>query len=296
MIENLNGTIETVDFRFSSAVRFYHNNEPDDFPTHWHIPGEIICPIANSYTVCIAGQRLVLQPHDVLIIASGELHSIEAPKDAGERYILNFSADLLEQFHDFSVFLSSLHPFLYLPRASTPEFNDRLFDTFVQLETEYFSENPYRDSEIASIMLHLFGTIGRHQQLQATQQASFLGAKTQKHKELFFELCSYINAHCTEELSVDALAAKAGFSPYYFSRTFKSMTGTTCHNYLVMQRIVFSKSLLVDRSIPITEVAIRSGFNSLATFNRIFKSQVGCTPTEFRRLNEASAPVQSAEK
>ena len=35
-IENLDGTTETVDFRFSTAIRFYHNMEDADFPLHWH--------------------------------------------------------------------------------------------------------------------------------------------------------------------------------------------------------------------------------------------------------------------
>ena len=43
-IENLDGTTETVDFRFSTAIRFYHNMEDADFPLHWHAPGEIISP------------------------------------------------------------------------------------------------------------------------------------------------------------------------------------------------------------------------------------------------------------
>src|SRR5699024_2304202 len=90
MIEKLNGTTETVDFKVSSTTRLYHNHTAEDFPLHWHVPGEIICPIENTYQVTIAGQALTLLPHDVLIIASGELHSITAPP-SGERYIVNFS-------------------------------------------------------------------------------------------------------------------------------------------------------------------------------------------------------------
>lgn len=39
MIEKLNGTTETVDFMVSTTVRMYHNNTPENFPTHWHLPG-----------------------------------------------------------------------------------------------------------------------------------------------------------------------------------------------------------------------------------------------------------------
>ena len=100
-IENLDGTTETVDFRFSTAIRFYHNMEDADFPLHWHAPGEIISPIEGTYTVTIAGKTVTLQPHDVLIIASGELHSIRAPK-TGERYIMNYSVSYFHQIQDMA--------------------------------------------------------------------------------------------------------------------------------------------------------------------------------------------------
>ena len=100
----------------------------------------------------------------------------------------------------------------------------------------------------------------------------------------FAELCADINNHCTERLSVEDLASRAGFSVYHFSRLFKENTGMTCHNYLVARRIIYAKTLLVDDTIPITEIAMRSGFNSIATFNRLFKAQIGYTPTEYRQM------------
>lgn len=108
--------------------------------------------------------------------------------------------------------------------------------------------------------------------------------KQQDHMRRFAELCAYINNHCTERLSVEDLASRAGFSVYHFSRLFKENTGMTCHNYLVARRIIYAKALLVDDTIPITEIAMRSGFNSIATFNRLFKAQIGYTPTEYRQM------------
>ena len=65
---------------------------------------------------------------------------------------------------------------------------------------------------------------------------------------------------------LEDLANEAGFSKYHFARLFKEMTGTTCHNFVLGRRIIYAKNLLMDFSLPITEVAMRAGFNSLATF------------------------------
>ena len=50
------------------------------------------------------------------------------------------------------------------------------------------------------------------------------------------------------------------------------------------RRIHYAKALLVDDTIPITEIAMRSGFNSIATFHRLSKAQIGYTPTEYRQM------------
>ena len=229
-----------------------------------------------------AGKTVTLQPHDVLIIASGELHSIRAPK-TGERYIMNYSVSYFHQIQDMAELFNTFYPFRLVTRQEDPELADQLFAVLAQIEGEYFSTNVYRESEIMALMLHFFSIFGRYEHRQNSEQVLDY-PKQQDHMRRFAELCAYINNHCTERLSVEDLASRAGFSVYHFSRLFKENTGMTCHNYLVARRIIYAKTLLVDDTIPITEIAMRSGFNSIATFNRLFKAQIGYTPTEYRQM------------
>ncbi|HHX13236.1 MAG TPA: helix-turn-helix domain-containing protein, partial [Clostridiales bacterium] len=46
------------------------------------------------------------------------------------------------------------------------------------------------------------------------------------------------------------------------------------------------EQLLIDPGLTIMQVAMKSGFNSLATFNRVFKAKNHCTPKEYRALYE----------
>lgn len=82
MIEKLNGTTETVNFTLASNIRLYHNNSAEDFPLHWHVPGEIICPIKNTYNVTVAGEILYLKPHDILFIGSGNCTALQLQRRA----------------------------------------------------------------------------------------------------------------------------------------------------------------------------------------------------------------------
>ena len=218
MIEKLNGTTETVNFTLASNIRLYHNNSAEDFPLHWHVPGEIICPIQNTYNVTVADEILYLKPHDILFIGSGELHSITASKE-GERYILNFSTAMFEPFHELALFFPTLHTFKLLRYQDQPQFNDQLLALMTQMEKEYFGAAVFQDCELSSLMLHFFAIIGRKLHQNAPHE-NISSLRQKEQQERFSMLCNYINAHCTEDLSLDELANEAGFSKYHFARLF----------------------------------------------------------------------------
>lgn len=281
MIETLHGTRETVNFRVSSVTKFYRNDEPEDYPPHWHLPGEIISPLINSYQVTVDGEELSLQPGDVLIIGSSVLHSIQAPPQ-GVRYIMNVDFALFDHIPDLTVLLSLLQPYYLVSCSEDRHLAVQLAQILQNIEEEYASNRLYRDGEVCSLLLHFFALVGRHAaNLEKLQSL----APQKEYADRFVYICDYINSHCTENLSLDQISEQAGFSKYYFSRLFREITGTTCHNYVIRRRILYAKNLLADSSVPVTEIAMRSGFNSLATFNRIFKKQLGCTPSEYRQLN-----------
>lgn len=285
LIETLHGTRETVNFRVSTVTRFYRNDEAEDYPPHWHLPGEIIAPLVNTYQVTVAGQELTLQPGDLLIIGSSELHSIKAPPE-GVRYILNVDFALFEHIPDLTFLVSLLQPYYLVSHGETQQLASQLFQLLQNIEEEYGSNRVYRDGEICSLLIHFFALVGRHAANLENLQSL---APQKEYADRFVYICDYINRHCTENLSLDQISEQAGFSKYYFSRLFREITGTTCHNYVIRRRILYAKNLLADSSVPITEIAMRSGFNSLATFNRIFKKHLGCTPSEYRQLNSSIA-------
>ena len=284
MIESLHGMRETVNFRSSSIVRFYRNEADEDYPPHWHLPGEIIAPLVNGYEVTVADQTLSLAPGDVLIIASSELHSIRAPR-TGVRYILDFQTSFFEKLPDLVFVLSLIQPYCLLTAAAMPTLTGELVDLLRHIEVEYNSETEvFRDAEICALLVHFLVLIGRYA-VNMEKFQSLAPPKQQEYADRFVSVCDYINSHCTENLTLEQVSEQAGFSKYHFARLFRELTGTTVHNYVTNRRILYAQSLLADEALSVTEVSMRSGFNSLATFNRIFKKQMGCTPSEYRKLN-----------
>lgn len=92
----------------------------------------------------------------------------------------------------------------------------------------------------------------------------------------------FIVEHAGGKVALEAVANHVGMSSYYFCKLFKSVTGITFTNFLGRLRVEKSKQLLLDPRIRISQVAYRSGFQSISQFNRCFLRFIGKSPSEFR--------------
>jgi AraC family transcriptional regulator len=79
------------------------------------------------------------------------------------------------------------------------------------------------------------------------------------------------------------VAKQVGMSYFHFSRAFKQSLGMTPTNYIAERRIERAKKLMQDTALPISEIALRSGFSSQSHFTTSFRRLSGVTPRSFRK-------------
>ncbi len=84
------------------------------------------------------------------------------------------------------------------------------------------------------------------------------------------------------------LAARLGVTERHLRRVFAHSHGVSPIDYLTTQRLLQAKQLLTDTDLPVTEVALACGFESLRRFNAVFAEQVRLKPTELRRAGSAA--------
>lgn len=85
-----------------------------------------------------------------------------------------------------------------------------------------------------------------------------------------------------EPWPIGRLAQVSAVSEAYFARQFKEAFGLPPHRYLLTRRIERAIALLRDTDLPVTEIAYRTGWNSLGTFGRIFRDITSMNPGQLR--------------
>jgi AraC family transcriptional regulator len=86
-----------------------------------------------------------------------------------------------------------------------------------------------------------------------------------------------------ESLQLRDLAAAAGLATATFCHAFRARYGDSPHRYLVHRRVERAKTLLVSTDMPLSQVALQTGFASQAHLSTVFKRYVSQSPKQFRR-------------
>ena len=95
--------------------------------------------------------------------------------------------------------------------------------------------------------------------------------------------------HAGEPLALPRLAERLGVTDRHLRRIFTATHGVAPLAYLTTQRLLLAKQLLTDTTLPVTQVALASGFGSLRRFNHAFVAHYRFSPTQLRREGRAAA-------
>ena len=276
---------EDVSFSENTSHRIWLNEQAENYSNHWHNILEIAIPLENYYDYNVKGENYRLVPGDIFIVPPGELHSITAPS-TGRRFIYMLNTLPISKLKGFSSIQTLLSKPILLKKETHPKVYDEIYSLLISIRNEYFGASEYADLYIESLLINLLIKLGENYN---SDKELFPSVRLYKQKEYvikFNQALEYIDTHYMDEVTLEDVADKIGFSKYHFSRLFKQYTGYTFCDYLTYRRIKIAEEYLASPDYSITEVAMLAGFSSISTFNRLFKQVKDCTPSEFRNKNK----------
>lgn len=115
-----------------------------------------------------------------------------------------------------------------------------------------------------------------------SQFSDILTIQAAEKDGMFAELHAWIAGHLQSDLSVPNLAARLAMSPRSFSRKYKERTGVTPAKTVELMRVDTAKRLLARSSLPLSKIALNSGFIDEQRLRRAFQRHVGTSPFAYR--------------
>lgn len=255
---------------------------PFQFPVHWHDQLEIIYIKQGRLHVCIEGHDYSGHEGSIFLVNPRELHFMGSDDMSVAYYTLLFPLE----FISFQT-MDDLETTLFMPLRSgqlqlsheivDDELNKSLhllLDQVIKLNLEDTSMRC--QIETRTLILQALCLLVEQGCLVTP---AFSGGQTNIQRELL----AYIQEHFTEKLSLEDLADQFHLSQKYISRYFKEHFQLTFVSYTNYLRLAYARSLLETTDLPVTEVALQSGFPNVSYFIRVFKEKYGSSPQKYRK-------------
>lgn len=105
----------------------------------------------------------------------------------------------------------------------------------------------------------------------------------QKIKDTIVDMVFNENANVSVKSSV-YLSEKLNYSYGHLSSIFSEVTYTSIENFIILQKIEYTKQLIINNEFSLTEIAFKLNYSSIAHLSSQFKNITGITPSAFQRI------------
>ena len=273
-------------FGHNMTINVSYGDFFSSFPTHWHNFIEIIAPLSDPYSVQIGNETYALDENSIALIPPRTLHAIT--RSPGHPHlIIQFPNTVIQQFYDFVQYRRILYGSCIF-QAQDPGFEENPLSILLKILEYSEKDLPFKELHMYELLLHFFIIVGNRNLCIKNQLSDRKTPRQKAEDQKFDSVTNYIYEHCTKKITLEKTAAFAGFSKYYFSRIFKEHYQMSFPEYIASLRVAKAAELLENSSLSILEIAMRSGFSNLSSFNRAFKEVNHCTPSQFRKMADFS--------
>lgn len=236
-------------------------------PQHWHSYFEIEIILAGSGKYIINDVEYDISQNAVFLLTSTDFHYLETDEDT---HLLNisFDSEMLSD-GDMAALVSGHTKKAYVFESEEYE---RLINAARILQHECETAGECQKEMLFYIVKCLL-------KKNAVQPE---GIKNQEHNRGIRKAIVYMEMHFAEKITLETVAAVAGYNAAYFSDLFSRLTGETYIEALSRIRLGHAKSMLAG-GFSVSDACFMSGFGSLSNFLEIFKKHYKLSPHEYKK-------------
>lgn len=260
-------------------------------PWHWHDEFEIIIITEGSVCVQIANSSFILNKGEGYFLNSGILHSVKLLSPRGYQRALIFSPEIAAHNEDIvwktyikPIFKKQALPFIKLSPGISWQ------NSILQLSNDVWLTGAYEKTDYPITIRHnltrVFSLIKSN--IDLIENETEFTDKAKQDELRIKKILYFIENNYPTTITIADIAKSGDISISSCLRLFKQILKTTPIQYLIkyrLQKAVEEFDSLEGRSIG--DIAYSCGFSDATYFNRCFKKEFGCTPTEYMAKKSA---------
>ena len=223
------------------------------------------------------GSLAFLKPHQKVLMNNVETSEKGFLLYIHEDFLVNHS--LYSEINKYGFFDYEVNEALHL----SPKEEDILWDLFNKIQVEYYNNQDEYSKDI--VLTHIDSFLKYAQRFYKRQflnRSVLSGSIITKFTEILKQYFENGGLQKSGLPSVKYMAEKLALSPKYLSDLLKQETGKTALEHIHIALVIEAKNILMSTDKTVSETAYELGFENPPYFSRLFKKEVGVTPTEYR--------------
>jgi len=264
---------------YSSKFKFEINkvkNKNNVFSNnHYHPYYELLYVKKGSFSYFIDSKVYNISDNSVVLVSKDLIHKASFAKNCDNSYyLINFFEDFLDKS-----MLPIIHKLFESRTISLDEINDfEIHNIFHTINKEYNHPSKYSELYIKHLLSELIIKLFR---IFGDSKPSYTMSPIEK-SALYIGKC--LKEGKFEELNLKNVSRKFFTSPTYFSKKFKKELGIGFKEYVLSAKVIYSKKLIETTNLPITQIALQSGFEDSNYFSTAFKRVENISPREYAAI------------
>lgn len=275
---------------FAFPMRVYLNDFAsfieESIPWHWHEELEFAIVTQGRVEISAGTEAFILEQGNGMFINANTLHCMK-PVGEERAYMLSVVAhsSILGFEKGFLLSAKYVNPFIkgevmkYQLMESRVEWQKQCI-LLLQGTYEIYTAKEYAfEYQLHNLLCQVWFIFLKNCFLEQPEEIKY-GDEDESRIYLAME---YMHNHFREQITLDDICDEIHISKSECCRCFKRNLKMTPFEYLLRYRITNAAKMLGETNIPITEVALNSGFNSTSYFGKVFRSYMNCSPKEYKK-------------
>lgn len=244
--------------------------EQSKFKMHMHNSYEILCFLTGDAKYVVEGNVYPLRKGDFMLMRRSESHHLCLLSNAVYRrmnvnFVLSDSESplaerILRPFEERTAGKLNHYPSVYFP-------NSDLYQHYMEKicsESDYDVQSAY----LTALLCEFSECFEKLKKLEDTSEI-----------DMTADIIQYINAHITEEVSLQRISEHFFISKSQLNRNFKRVMGSTVGEYILTKRLLQARGMIEEGENP-TKIYQSCGFNDYTSFYRAYCAKFGFSPSK----------------